>query len=101
MKRYWVTEKLATKMECKVLWDTGERLWEPVNVLRKDNPITLAKYAAENGLSNQRQRQDGSKWARNITKNPKKYKNDISHWLADYALTMPSAFVGGLLWNSL
>ena len=73
--KVWTYEKIlghrktGNKMECEVLWDTGERSWEPVDVLRKDDPITLAKYAAENGLANQR----GWKWARNITKNPKKY----------------------------
>ena len=48
------SSKERNRVECEVLWDNGERSWEPVQVLRKDDPITMAKYADEHGLSNQK-----------------------------------------------
>ena len=37
-------------MEVKVLWDTHEENWEPLNVIKADDPITVAKYVEANGL---------------------------------------------------
>ena len=57
------------KAMVELLWDNGDVSWEPVNVIRKDDPVTLATYAKEKGLDNTR----GWKWTRSITKNPKKF----------------------------
>ena len=27
-------------MEIKVLWDTGEKTWEPLNVMKMDDPVS-------------------------------------------------------------
>ena len=29
-------------MEVEVLWDTGEKTWEPLNVMKTDDPVTVA-----------------------------------------------------------
>ena len=52
----------------EVLWDNEEVSWEPLTVMRKDDPVTLAQYAKDNMLENH----PGWKWARKITKNNKK-----------------------------
>ena len=31
----------------KVLWEDNTETWEPLNILSKDDPVTLAKYAHE------------------------------------------------------
>ena len=38
------------KVEVEVLWDTDEVTWEPLTHVRKDDPITVAKYAMDNKL---------------------------------------------------
>ena len=55
----------------KVKWaGYDDPTWEPMEVIKKDDPITLAKYAKEQNLL------DYSiwKWARSYSKNEKKYK---------------------------
>ncbi len=34
----------------KVLWEDGSETWEPLNLMIKNDPITLAKYAKDKGL---------------------------------------------------
>ena len=58
------------RLEVEVLWDNGDISWELLTNIRKDDPITLAKYAKDKNLLNQR----GWKWARKIVKNNKKYE---------------------------
>ena len=53
----------------KFLWDTGDETWEPMNVIKENDKLTLAKYANDNDLTNV----PGWKWARRLTKNPKKF----------------------------
>ena len=54
----------------KIKWNREEEpTWEPLSVLRKDDPMTLATYAHEHNLTNY----DGWKWARKFTKNHKKF----------------------------
>ena len=31
-------------------WEDGSKTWEPLNLIAKDDPVTLAKYAKENNL---------------------------------------------------
>lgn len=38
------------KTEVKVLWHNGDKSWEPMDVVRKDDPIVLASYAKEKDL---------------------------------------------------
>ena len=52
----------------KLQWDNSDVTWEPLNSLRKDNPVTLAKYAHDKGITNK----CGWKWSRKINKRPKK-----------------------------
>ena len=37
------------QVHVKIQWDNGDVTWEPLNSLRKDDPVTLAKYAHEQG----------------------------------------------------
>ena len=72
---YWAFQEILDHRtqngirEVKVLWDTGEVSWEPMDVIRKDDPVTLAKYAKDKNLENQA----GWKWAKRYTKNQKKF----------------------------
>ena len=56
-------------MEVKVLWDTGEEGWEPLNKIKADDPITLAKYVEAKGLVDK----PYWKWANRYLKNKKKF----------------------------
>ena len=38
-------------MEVKVLWDTKEETWEHFNVIKADDPFTVAKYVEARGLT--------------------------------------------------
>jgi len=40
-------------MEVEVLWDTGEKSWEPLNVMKTDDPVTVAQYVKEKNLQDQ------------------------------------------------
>ena len=33
-----------------VNWDDGTQTWEPLNVIAKEDPVTLARYTFDNGL---------------------------------------------------
>ena len=37
-------------MEAEVLWDTGEKTWEPLNVMKTDDPVMVAQYVKERNL---------------------------------------------------
>ena len=56
-------------MEVEVLWDTGEKSWEPLSTIKVDDPITVAKYVEKKGLVNKPQ----WKWANRYLKNKKKF----------------------------
>ena len=38
------------KYKVLVEWDCGEKVLEPIALMRQENPITLAKYVHENKL---------------------------------------------------
>ena len=57
------------RTEVQVQWDTDEVTWEPLAWIRKDDPITTAKYAQEKKLTEQR----GWKWAKKIVRREKKF----------------------------
>ena len=72
----WTYDKIADhrkikkrQWQVKVLWDTGDETWEPMSTIKEDDKLTLAKYAQDNDPVNQ----PGWKWARRLTKNPKKF----------------------------
>lgn len=54
--------------EVEVLWSNGEKTWEPVSAIRKDDPLTLSVYARERGLLEN----EGWKWAKAYTADPEK-----------------------------
>eukprot|EP00957_Ditylum_brightwellii_P066057 5010790-Ditylum_brightwellii.AAC.1 len=56
------------KIKVEVLWDNGETSWEPLAMLRKDDPVIIAAYAKERKLLEQR----GWKWAKHLAKHKKK-----------------------------
>ena len=66
--RSWTTRRKNNQVQVKIQWDNGDVTWEPLNNLRKDDPVTLAKYAHKKGITNKR----GWKWSRKINKHPKK-----------------------------
>ena len=39
--------------QVKVLQDTGDETWEPMQVIKEDDKLTLAKYAQDNDLVDQ------------------------------------------------
>ena len=56
------------KIDVLIKWDGYEEpTWEPMEVIKKDDPITLAKYSDEKGLTDQVK----WNWARSYTKNRK------------------------------
>ena len=49
----WILNHQTTdhdRVKVKVLWDNGETLLEPLAVIRKDDLVTLAKYARDQKL---------------------------------------------------
>ena len=34
----------------RVHWEDGSKTWEPLNMIAKDDPVSLANYAKQNGL---------------------------------------------------
>ena len=54
----------SSKIEIQILLNNGEISWEPLSVIRKDDPVTVAKYTREKILKNQR----GWKWTKHIIK---------------------------------
>ena len=45
--------KKGSSYEVLVNWECGERTWEPIQILRQDDPVTLAKYGSEHDLLDQ------------------------------------------------
>ena len=43
------------KYEVLVQWSSGKETWEPLRMMIKEDPITLATYAAEHDLLNKDQ----------------------------------------------
>ena len=57
-------------MEVEVLWDTGEKTWEPLPWMMTDDPDTVAQYVKEKNLQEQ---PSYWKWANRYIKNPKTF----------------------------
>jgi len=68
-KKVLCHKKMNQALWVELLWDNNEVTWEPLAVIRKDDPVTVAGYARDNKLLEQ----PGWKWARRIVKNEKKY----------------------------
>ena len=45
-------DRRGSEYNVKMLWETGEVTYEPLDFLAKDIPVELAQYAIENGLLN-------------------------------------------------
>ena len=53
-------------MEVLVKWkDNSEQTWEPMHVIKQDDPITLAEYAIQNNLCDT----PGWKWTKQYMRN--------------------------------
>ena len=65
--------KVHGKYEVQVLWDTGEHTWEPLQLIAKQDPITCAMYAKDNGLLNQ----PGWKHLKRHVKTPRRYIRSV------------------------
>ena len=49
--------------------DTGEKTWEPLNMIKADDPVTVAQYVREKGI----QGQPYWIWTNRYLTNPKKF----------------------------
>ena len=56
-------------MEVLVKWDTGEPTWEPLNVIKTDDPVTVAAYVKKKNLEDN----PYWKWAKKYTKSPHRF----------------------------
>ena len=79
--KIWSYEKITghrhlpcKPIEVEVLWSNGEKTWGKAMVIKKDDPITLAKYAHNNDLVSQ----PGWKWAKSYKINPEKMIRNIT-----------------------
>lgn len=67
------------KVDVQIKWDGYEEpTWEPMEILKKEDPITLAKYAEENNLLEQ----SIWKWAKRYVKNKKKFNRMLRQMMA-------------------
>ena len=53
------------KWVVEVEWDNGESSWEPLNVIKESDPVTVARYAEETDMLDRH----GWKWAKDYCKN--------------------------------
>ena len=60
---------IGKTMEVYVEWKDGDKSWEPMEVIRKDDPIALASYAKEKDLVYS----PGWRWARKLVKNERTF----------------------------
>ena len=56
-------------MQVKVLWDTDKDIWEPLNNMKADDPVTVAQYVEKKGFVDK----SCWKWANQYLKNKKKF----------------------------
>ena len=40
----------GSKYNVKVAWENGEITWEPLSIISRSDPVTVAMYGSENGL---------------------------------------------------
>ncbi len=57
-----------------VLWEDGSKTWEPLNMLAKDDPVTIANYAKQNDLLET----PGWKFLRRIARRAKKLQRMLN-----------------------
>ena len=51
--------KKKGKIEVLIEWTTGEETWEPLSMIKRTDPLTAAKYAHENELTNEKRMEMG------------------------------------------
>ena len=79
-EQFWAFNKIRAhrtkkgRIEVQVEWTTGEITWEPMNIIRMSDPLTLARYAKENALTSER----GWKWASKIQTNIEKVVRSVT-----------------------
>ena len=55
-EKLWIFESIEdhqrvdNKWQVLVKWEDGSKTWEPLNVIAKDDPVTVARYANDQGL---------------------------------------------------
>ena len=54
--------------QVQIKWDNSNITWEPLKSLRKNDPVTLAKYAHDKGITNKCR----WKWSCKLNKQPQK-----------------------------
>ena len=64
--------KIKERVNLLILWDGyKEDTWEPIKIIKKDDTVTLAKYAYDNNITDKAI----WKWAKWYLKNVKKLKH--------------------------
>ena len=77
--RWSKDKKRKGKIDILLSWEGyEEETWEPMEVILKDDPVFVAKYAHDNNLTNK----PLWKWAKRYTKNIKKLKKMVRNMLA-------------------
>ena len=66
-------KKTGSSYEVLVEWDGGEMTWEPIALMRHDDPVTLANYGKENNLLNE----PGWKCLKHYVKSSKRLEHNI------------------------
>ena len=64
----------GSKWNVKVLWEDNSKTWEPLMIIKKDDPVTVATYAEKNGLLNK----EGWKSLKHIVKNKKVHQQMVN-----------------------
>ena len=65
--------KVNNQYEVLVEWECGESTWEPVAIIRRDDPVTLAQYGKEHGLLDE----PGWKRLKHLVKSVKRLTRNI------------------------
>ena len=65
--------KVKGQYEVLVEWETGEATWEPISLIRRDDPVTHAQYGMDNGLLSE----PGWKRLKHLVKSPKRLNRNI------------------------
>ncbi len=86
-------KKDGPEWQIKVIRNNDEETWEPMHLLRKDDPLSLVQYAHDNNLINQiglSNTRDSSKIVRLITKvNALKAQNDKARNKFKFGIQVP------------
>ena len=62
-------KKQKGKWQLKILWSNDEETWEPMDIIRSTDPLTVSRYAHENQLYNLQ----GWKWTKKHHQDPNRF----------------------------